>query len=140
MLEAAQSFMRELDAMNWKYREPRETDDGKVVVSCGVNGKSARYDLFFIFDADGRSMGIRTPELAKVPIDKKLPIMDLINQLNMRFRWIKFFIDGEENINAQIDTVLRGDAPGKTGVEMMVRMFKIIDEAYPQFMRTIWSE
>ena len=140
MLESAQSFMRELDAIEWGYRPPRELESGKVVITCGINGKVNKYDMTFIFDEDGKTMGVRVFQLVKVPIDKKLQVMELVNQLNISYRWIKFLIDKEDNVDLQADSILRGENTGKVGVELMVHMFKIIDEVYPKFMRTIWAD
>lgn len=140
MLDTTAAFLEELNRINWKYRAPQELENGKNVVSCGINGKSSHYDMHFFFDEDNHSVCVRVFELLRVPIDKKFQVMELINQLNTNYRWVKFFVNKEENVNVQMDAVISKETSGKIVVELMSRAFKIIDEVYPQFMRTIWSD
>lgn len=140
MLGTAENFIEELKKINWKYREPQTLENGKVVVSCGINGKNTHYDLHFFFDENGKAACIRVFELLRVPIDKKLPVMDLINQLHAQYRWVKFFINTEEYVNLQADAIITAENSGKVCLELMAHFFKIIDESYPRFMKIIWSD
>lgn len=140
MLDTAKTFIQELERINWKYRPPQELENGKVAVSCGINGKSSHYDMHFFFDEDNHSVCIRVFELTRVPVDKKFQVMELINQLNAGYRWVKFFTNNEDNVNVQVDAVVNAENSGKITVELMARTFKIIDEIYPRFMKAIWSD
>lgn len=59
--------------------------------------------------------------------------------MNAGYRWVKFFINKEENVNVQTDAVISSENSGKITVELMTRSFRIIDESYPRFMHVIWG-
>jgi len=140
MLDTAANFIEELKRINWKYREPQQLDNGKVAVSCGINGKSSHYDMHFFFDEDNHSVCIRVFQLLRVPIDKKFQVMELINQLNSNYRWVKFYTNADDDVNVQTDAIINAENSGKITVELMARTYRVIDEIYPKFMHAIWSE
>ena len=140
MMNSVVQFEEEMKRVGFKYRQPEELSDGKVVISCGIEGVCARYDVFFFFDPDEHSVSIRIFNLLKVPIDKMSQIMEMNNSLNGHYRWIKFFTDDDSKVNVQADAIISPETSGKIAVEIMARAMKIIDEIYPRFMKAIWAE
>ena len=139
MQNTAMRFMSECDRSGLKYRDVRDLDDGGSLVVCGVSGKNnARYDVLFIFDKDGRSVSLRIFGLVSFPEEKTAPMMEAINELNGKYRWLKFYSTGEK-VNVQCDAIINEDTSGKIGVELLLRTMSIVDEAYPAFMRVLWA-
>ena len=139
MLNTAMRFMSACDSAGLKYRESRDLDDGGSLVVCGVNGKNnARYDVLFVFDKDGHSVSLRVFGLLTFPEEKWAAMLDAANELNGTYRWLKFFTK-EDRVNVQCDAVISDDTSGKVCVELLVRTMRIVDEAYPRFMRVLWG-
>ena len=139
MLNTAMRFMSACDSAGLKYRESRDLDDGGSLVVCGVNGKNnARYDVLFVFDKDGHSVSLRVFGLLTFPEEKWAAMLDAANELNGTYRWLKFFTK-EDRVNVQCDAVISDDTSGKVCVELLVRTMRIVDEAYPSFMRVLWG-
>ena len=139
MQNTAMRFMSECDRAGLKYRDARDLDDGGSLVVCGVSGKNnARYDVLFIFDKEGHSASLRVFGLVSFPEEKTAPMMEAVNELNGKYRWLKFFTN-EEKVNVQCDAIISDDTSGRICVELLLRTMKIIDEAYPAFMRVLWA-
>jgi len=140
MLATAQAFIDEMERANMKPKHTRDLDDGKSLVVCGVNGKNnAHYDVFFFFDKDGTSLSMRVFKLVTFPEDRTDKVYDTLNELNRKFRWVKFFCDHECNVNVQEDAPLAPADAGKYCMRMLVRAAQIIDSAYPDLMRALWA-
>lgn len=139
MLDTVNNFLAELDRIGWRYRDVRELEDGKGHVACGITAKSTQLDFHFFFDADNHSVSIRIFKLFIAPIDKKLQIMDLMNEVNAQYRWAKLFLDKESWMNVQADAVISAENSGKICVELIARTVRIMDETYPKFMHEIWA-
>ena len=139
MLKTVESFEQEMQKANLKYHGLRDLEDGRTVCICGVSGLNTRYDVTVIFDADERHIALRVFQLLKVPIDRMGQILELMNALNHQFRWIKFTVDQDNDVSLQADAIVDSHTCGTVSVELLVRIMKIIDEAYPQFMKVIWA-
>ena len=65
----------------------------------------------------------------------------LANELNRKYKYVKFSIDNDGDMTAQWDLPdnVPNEAVGATGVEILIRMFQIIDDVYPEVMKAIWS-
>ncbi len=139
MLNTAMRFMSECDSAGLKYRDSRDLDDGNSLVVCGVSGKNnARYDVLFIFDKDGHSVSLRVFGLVTSPEEKWAAMLDAVNSVNATYRWLKFFMK-DDRVNVQCDAIISDETSGKVCVELLVRTMRIVDEAYPRFMRVLWG-
>ena len=54
-------------------------------------------------------------------------------------RWVKFCIDKERNVQAEVDAVIDDSNAGKVTMNLVLRMASIIDDAYPVINKAIWS-
>ena len=139
MLQTTTDFLETLKKNEWKYKDLQELDNGNDRVCCGVNAKHTTVDYHFFFDKDGHSFTMRVFRLFAVPIDKKLQIMELMNTVNLNYRWVKFFIDKESWMSVQADAIVTSENAGAVGMELMIRTTQIIDDTYANFMREIWA-
>lgn len=139
MLETTANFIETLKKNDWRFKEVQQLDSGNDRVCCGVNGKFTSVDVYFFFDKDGRSVTLRVFRLFAVPIDKKLQIMELMNNANKDYRWVKYYIDSESWMSIQIDAVITPETAGPVCLELMIRTLQIIDATYSNFMHEIWA-
>ena len=139
MLETTANFIETLKTNDWKYKDVQTLESGNDRVCCGVNCKLTTVDYHFFFDKDGRAVTMRVFRLFAVPIDKKLQIMEVMNDANKNYRWAKFFIDNESWMSIQIDAIINSETAGPVCLELMIRTSQIIDATYSKFMHEIWA-
>ncbi|MBE5807130.1 MAG: hypothetical protein E7317_02185 [Clostridiales bacterium] len=140
MLDTAIAFMAECDRAQIKYHNTREIDNGSSLVVCGFTGKqNNRYDVAVIFDANEKSAGLRIFKLAVASEEKREEVLKAINDINNTFRWTKFTLHDDGDINVEIDALINQETVGRVMVELMLRMAKIVDDAYPQLMHALWG-
>ena len=63
----------------------------------------------------------------------------VLNDCNNKFRWVKFYLDDDNDIVANADILFDELNVGFTCVEIVMRTASIIDDAYPAIMKGIWG-
>ncbi|MBP5789297.1 MAG: YbjN domain-containing protein [Neisseriaceae bacterium] len=97
-------------------------------------------DLMMIFDPAANSCAIRSFGIAKIQDGTEDKIYALMNRLNAQFRWVKFtLIESSKTIVAADDLLLEEKTIGEETFSHAMQMARIIDEAYPEMMQTIWG-
>lgn len=61
------------------------------------------------------------------------------NEANKQFRWIKFYVSDNQEVMAEDDAVLDMASVGEECIELVARMVRVVDEAYPKFMKAIYA-
>ena len=117
-------------------------DYEKPVLVINFGGGDFSYthvSIHLFFDLDGESAQISTMPIANVPVEKTAKVLLTLNECNHKFRWVKFYLDGDNDIIANADTVFVEQNVGSACHEMVMRTASIIDDAYPDIMKAIWS-
>lgn len=138
MNSAAKLFSEYLEQRNVKYFVA-DTDVIRVSFT-GKNCPSIR--ISFIFGDDGRDVAIRSYSLAKVDENdhaKHAIACYACSLLNSQYRWIKFYLDEDNEITAADDAVIDPYTTGEECYELLMRTVDIIDKAYPIIMKTVWG-
>ncbi|MBQ7886275.1 MAG: YbjN domain-containing protein [Clostridia bacterium] len=99
----------------------------------------APIQIRFISTDEDNDVAVRVTELMRVEAERVKTILPVLNRINNKYRYVKFILDGDNDIGVQYDLPLAGDHLGACAVEMIARFVKIIREAYPELMRTIWQ-
>jgi len=81
----------------------------------------------------------RVSRLAKLPIDRQFEVLSALNELNREYRFVRFYTDQEDYVTVQIDRIIAVNETADPVMEMIARILRIIDEAYPRIMKAIWS-
>lgn len=140
MLPIAQTFVDALDKVKLKHKDVQQLAGGESMVVVGINGKNTSYDVLFIFDTKGDTVSIRVPRLVVgCPEDKTLNMLDAINDVNAKFRWLKLYMDKNQNIVAQADAYANDSVDENICVKLLIRFGNIIDECYPTLMHALWA-
>ena len=61
------------------------------------------------------------------------------NDLNLQFRWVKFFLDKDKDVVATLDAMLDDNSSGAECVSLLMRIVNIVDDAYPQIAKARWA-
>lgn len=97
-------------------------------------------EVKLFFDDDNRSVAVRSFNICKVPENKKPAVYETCSKLNDKFRWIKFYIDEDDNtVTGAMDAIIQLDSCGEECKEIIHRTVGIVDDAYPDLMKAIWS-
>ena len=92
-----------------------------------------------IFDEDGESAQIATSPIASVPAEKTSKLLLTLNECNHKFRWVKFYMDEDNDVIADTDVIFDEQNAGEAVLEIVMRTASIIDDAYADIMKGIWG-
>ena len=95
--------------------------------------------VHLVFDDDGESAQVLTSPIASVPAEKTSKLLLVLNECNQKFRWVKFYLDEDNDVIADGDVIFDEQNAGETCIEMVMRTASIIDDAYSEIMTAIWS-
>lgn len=116
----------------------RDRGDGRscTVPFSGDNIKSIPIQV--IFDKDGEHLvTLDCWDVMKVPAGKEAQAYETCNTLNAKYRWVKFYIDDDNDIRCQVDAIVTEENVGAECRELVLRMVNIIDGAYLDIVRGI---
>ena len=139
MLKTTDLFINELEEHELTYEPVRVLEDGDEMVQLGAKLDNTFVQLIILFDADEDAVAIRCFDLVRVSEEQYPKALMSCNALNDRMRWVKFCIDKERNVQAEVDAVIDDTNAGKVTMNLVLRMASIIDEAYPVINKAIWS-
>lgn len=105
-----------------------------VIVHCNGPG----VDVLFVSVDDSNAVMVRLfGIISNVEEDKIGEMLQVINECNGQYRYAKFFLDSESDINIEYDFPARTDDShiGPMACEIFVRIMRIVDECYPKLMK-----
>ena len=128
MLRYKQLFMDYMDANGVKYSDVRE--DVVKVVYIGDNLKTI--PVYVFFDKDGDPLVcFKCWDIAKIGEHGMAAAIIACNGLNKKYRWVKFYLDDDNDIVAQIDAYVDEATCGSECLNLVKRVVNIVDEGYP---------
>ena len=140
MFKATKLIAEAFDAKGLKYNTKENGELSLINVS--MNNKSGSDEqYYFVSDDEKNDILIRSGTIARIPAEKTDAALELVNSFNTRFRFVRFYLDKDNDVIAQVDVpVETQDADvGKIAIEMLVRLSKMYDDVYPQLMKCIWN-
>ncbi len=134
-LEMTKAFLASADC---PYEEVREGETLRLVVG-NIDNKGS-VEVLAHFDDNEKTVALSSYNLCSVPENKKKAVFKLCSELNKRFRWVKFYLDKDDNtITAEDDAIVSPESAGEEVLELTLRMAHIIGDVYPEIMKTIWA-
>lgn len=103
--------------------------------------KAGSFQIYFFSSDEDTDVYVRIPGLVRVPENKRENVLPVVNELNSRVRFFRLFLDKDGDVNLQFDMLQETpmSAVGKAAYELCVRAMQIVDVAYPELMKAIWS-
>lgn len=139
--KATKLIKQEMDRQGMKYSVEEFDDRSILFAGFGIdNGPNVRVQ--FVSTDNDNDVGIRlfgmVNNVAESKVDRMIRV---INECNNQYRYVKFVLDKDRDVIIEYDIPLRsGDTTvGAEACEIFVRIMKIADDAYPKFMKVIWS-
>ena len=89
-------------------------------------------------DVAARIFGLIT----KTPKEKRPRVMEACNILNRKIRYMKFYVDGDGDINVEYDFPVHtpDEGVGEIAFEIFLRMMTILDSEYSIFMKALYTD
>ncbi len=134
------SFEHALDGHELKYT--RHDEFPQPVFSIDFGGGDFKYQHLSVrmfFDDDGNSVHMLTAPIASVPEERIPRMLETINDLHKRFRWVRFYIDDDNDLVADSDIIIDDVTAGDMCVELVMRTASIVDDVYADIMKTLWG-
>lgn len=123
---------------NLKVFTDEHNDSSNVWLQFGIkNGGS--YRIRFISKDDDNDVAVRVFSMLTVDENHRDKVLPALNKLNARFRYVKFVLDDDGDVNLEYDYLVRDPDPAASAREIVIRIVKIVDDAYPEIMRAIWA-
>ena len=109
-------------------------------VQAGFTGENCTVSLRFISADNDNDVKVMTEDIAKVNSAKQDRMYVVLNNLNVKYKYVKFTMDDNGGVCAQYDVPISvGDCLGAVALEIALRFAKIVDDAYPEIMKIIWG-
>ena len=115
------------------------TNKSEVWLQFGHKTGGGSYRIHFISTKEKNDVAVRVFGLLTVEDSHRDKILPVINKLNNKYRYIKFVLDDDGDVNLEYDFTLRCPDPTVSAEEIVIRMVKIVDESYPELMRAMWA-
>ena len=138
VFKATREIAAKLDSEEIKYSILTGNDSSTVQVKYSGDNFST-LEILFISRDDDNDVSVRVIHICKVPDNKLAPMILAVNECNNKFRYVKFVMDKDRDINLEYDMPLKNNDVGEIAVELLIRIMKIMDEAYPIFMKAMYA-
>ena len=123
-----------------KFDHVSDYEKPMIVLSFGGGDFSYTHvAIHLIFDEDGQSAQVVTSPIASVPAEKTAKLLLTLNECNHKFRWVKFYLDEDNDVVADADVLFDEQNVGDACVEIVMRTASIIDDAYAEIMKGVWA-
>lgn len=135
----AEAISRKLAADNWFFDRVDSEDETMFMIPMGIDNSPGL--LIRIFAEYSGSVKIRSRLLKNTAKDKRKELINALNSINTRFRFICFSIDNDGDIFATYDFNSSGE-PDEVA-DITFKMFglftNIVNEAFPIIAKALWN-
>ena len=129
-------FKNRLDQENLPYRE---IQDGTIeIIQQGKNIQNIRIVVGFD-DGTSNRPWFKSYDLGRFDGDKYAAGLMACNDANKQYRWVRFYIDEDNDVVAAADAIVSEESVFDEVIELIVRMLHIVDDLYPSFMKARWA-
>lgn len=139
--KATKLIKEEMERQGLKYSIEEFEDGSTLWVRFTINNGPSLQVKFISLD-DKNDVAIRLFRIVENVEESKVDeMLKAVNECNCEYRYLKFILDDECDVNIEYDLALRAEdtSVGAEACEILVRIVKIVDEVYPKFMKIIWS-
>ncbi|MBQ4099496.1 MAG: YbjN domain-containing protein [Clostridia bacterium] len=135
MVEFAQLFTEHMDAKGVKYTVKSEN-----VVNVTYNGDNKdEISIYVVFDKDGDGLvELKCWDVEKFK-NKKDSALKVCNDLNLKYRWVKFYVDDDDDVIVSMDAIIDRSTCGAECLSLVLRLVNILDDAYPEIAKARWA-
>lgn len=147
-MRRARSFMALLDERGYRYDYLHETEgdnrDGMVALSFGGGSFSfASIRVYVDFDYNnagkGDSIHIWSSGMVPFPPEKRLAALEAINQVAIKKRFVRYFLDRDGDLMADTDCWIGEDSAAERAFDELTAFVSVIDDTYVELQKVRWN-
>ncbi|MBR7117714.1 MAG: YbjN domain-containing protein [Clostridia bacterium] len=130
--KAVDAFIAALKSEGIKFN--KSDDKPSVFINySGDNFDSLTFSFFF--DDDGESVAIKVFSIKQFEKSELDEAYEFCNKMNNEWRWIRFYVDSDDEFTADMDAVVRPNdkACGQECVGLLHRAVRIVDKVCGEF-------
>lgn len=99
------------------------------VLISGITGHSDTYKFIFVKDGDaGNDVALRIMGISRCSRHQYDLVYEVLNELQLKYRFLRFTIDNDGDINGEYDFPTTYEDIGKGAVEMCLRLTIMLDD------------
>ena len=140
MYKVIAQIQKEFDKKDIKYSFIEQKSS--QIIQAGIpieNGPSIM--VWFIAHKDTNDIAVRVFGIvSKIKNEKKQLLLNAVNSCNEKFRFFKFCIDSDNDVNVEYDFLTESSNTGPMAYEALARISSVLDEAYPIMMDALYSK
>lgn len=142
-MKAAEEFVKAMESNNYKV-ELQITDEGentKEFVRMGFGGNNFSNLVFhLVFDRESsNSAQFFCNEICKFEETKNLLMLQTVNALNTKYRWVTFFVSENGAVNANMSIEYTNNEANQLFMNYLQHFVGVVDTAYPILMKALYS-
>ena len=142
-MKAVEQFINELEKNGIKvdHNTTGEGENKREIVHMGVSGNNfSGLHFNIVFDPEGSfSAQMFCNEICKVPEAKNLIILQTVNALNAKYRWVAFYVTADGSVTANMSFEFNDNKPEDLIASYLRHFYGIIDTAYPILMKALYA-
>ena len=97
------------------------------------------YKILFISSDNDNDVSVRVFSLLSVEEEQQAKVLLAINMLNSKYRFVKFVLDDDGDVNLEYDYLVHDPDPAASAEEILYRIVNLVDDVYPVLMRAIFA-
>lgn len=132
MYDNSVALMQEMRAAGIEYRSDTPLEDDNLIDTIRVGWEgSALPRTVVLFRINDRGAHLEAT-LGTMRAGRRQEALELVNALNVEYRWVTFHLDEDGTIACTSDVYLVPEVAGLFGIASMGRMFDTLNEVYPR--------
>ncbi len=137
--QATQSIYNTLRQVDGLKVFTEESDkNSRVWLQFGFDNSNASYRIQFISKDNDNDVSLRVFSIVNVPAAKRSGMLMTLNEINNKYRFFKFALDSDGDVNMEYDFFVRSNASA-CAVEAVIRINDILKDVYPMLMKALWA-
>lgn len=105
-----------------------ELDEENSRMSLKYKGNNFNSLIFsLIVDEDGTTVAFRTFSIMQLKESELAAAYEFCNRMNCMYRWVRFYIDSDNELTAAMDAVVDMETIGEECYQLLARMVSIVD-------------
>jgi hypothetical protein len=140
LFRATREIAQRFEERELKFKAERTDDDTSLVTVGFRTDHAGNVDILFLSHDDDLDVAVRAFQvITGVPEEKRAKMLEAINKCNDDYRYVRFTLDGDGDVNMEYDFPVSIPEIGEPAYEIAVRFTQVLDEAYPELMKAMWG-
>lgn len=142
-MKAAEEFIKAMESNNIKV-EYHAADGGEYkneYIRIGFSASNFSGLIFhLVFDPEeNMSVQMYCNEICKFAESKNLVMLQTVNALNTKYRWVTFFVSENGTVNANLSVAFTEETSEQLLVKYLEHFIRVVDVAYPILMKAVYA-